>query len=446
MAGAPGGAPAIVGDTNIDYHAVPVRNARSRDVTTRVQTLIIGAGQAGLAMSRLLTDLDHEHLVLERGRIAERWRSERWESFRLLSPNWQTRLPGYSYRGPDPHGFMAGDEVVRFFDDYARSFRPEVHSGVTVTSADPCGGEWRVRTRDGRTYSARNLVVATGYFDRASIPAGLSATGMGEVHQLHTASYRSPSQLPSGPVLVVGAGPSGQQIADELATSGRDVHLAVSRHRPLPRIYRGADIYAWLDRMGVLDRTVDSLPPGTDPTMAPSVVLSGDREDMNVHRLAANGVSMVGRLTGVSGGWFQFAGDLEQRVAEADAHSAKVRAVVDHYVEEHGLDAPAAAPGPTGTPTWARRARRRLPVRSVSTIVWATGYARDYSWLPAHVVDAQARPRHRRGVSPEPGLYFMGLPWQSRRNSSFIDGVAGDAAYLAGRIAGRRPAPADLAA
>jgi putative flavoprotein involved in K+ transport len=417
-----------------------------KDVTTRVQTLIIGAGQAGLAMSRLLTELDHEHVVLERGRIAERWRSERWESFRLLSPNWQTRLPGYSYRGPDPHGFMAGDEVVRFFDDYARSFRPDVHTGVSVTSAVPDGAEWRVRTRDGRTYCARNLVVATGYYDRPAIPAGLSATGMGDVHQVHTASYRSPEHLPSGPALVVGAGPSGQQVADELAASGRDVHLAVSRHRPLPRSYRGADIYAWFDRMGVLHRTVDSLPPGTDPTSAPSVVLSGDREDMNVHRLAANGVSVVGRLTGVSGGRLRFADDLEQRVAEADAHAARARQVVDRYVEEHGLDAPAGSAGPAGTPAWARRARRSLPLRDVSTVVWATGYARDYSWLPPRVFDAQGRPRHRRGVSPAPGLFFMGLPWQSRRNSSFIDGVAGDAAYLAGRIAGRHPTLADLAA
>ncbi|MGH8827200.1 MAG: NAD(P)-binding domain-containing protein, partial [Jiangellaceae bacterium] len=197
-------------------------------MTTRVQTLIVGAGQAGLATSRWLTDLGQEHLVLERGNIAERWRSERWDSFRLLTPNWQTRLPGHAYDGPDPDGFMSGSEVVLFFDDYARSFGAEVRAGVTVTSAVSVEDGWHVHAGD-EVYVADNVVVATGHYDRPAVPT-IANGDLGEVQQLHSATYRNPDQLDPGAVLVVGSGPSGQQIADELALAGREVHLAVGRH------------------------------------------------------------------------------------------------------------------------------------------------------------------------------------------------------------------------
>lgn len=404
-------------------------------MTTRVQTLIVGAGQAGLAASRWLTDLGQEHLVLERGSVAERWRSERWDSFRLLTPNWQTRLPGHAYDGPDPDGFMPGSEIISFFDDYARSFGPDVRTGVTVTSVAPVEDGWRVHAGD-EVYVADNVVVATGHYDRPAVPA-IANGDLGEVQQLHSATYRNPDQLAPGAVLVVGSGPSGQQIADELALAGQEVHLAVGRHRPLPRTYRGADVYAWLDRMGMLKRTIDTLPPGSDPATAPSVVLSGDRHDLNLHRLAANGVSMVGRLTGISGGRLRFAADLAQRVAEADAHTARLRQVIDGYVEDRGLRVPAEEPASFGSPAWAGSARRALDVRDVSTIVWATGYWRDYSWLHAPVLTERGEPDHHRGVTAAAGLYFVGLRWQYRRNSNFIDGVGADAGYVAMQIARR---------
>ncbi|MGH8824189.1 MAG: NAD(P)-binding domain-containing protein, partial [Jiangellaceae bacterium] len=325
-------------------------------MTIRVQTLIVGAGQAGLAISRCLTTLGHDHLLVDRGHVAERWRTERWDSFTLLTPNWQTRLPGFRYTGHDPAGFMTRDEVVGFLSSYARSFDAPVRTGVTVTGVDPAPPGWIARTDSGR-YHATNVVVATGHYDRPAVPAVAADLPRG-VHQLHTTDYRNPEQMPPGAVLVVGAGPSGQQIADELACAGRQVFLAVGHHRPLPRRYRGHDVYWWMDRIGMLDRTVDSLPEPGASRRAPSVVLAGEERDLNLHRLVAHGVVPTGRLSAADGGRVHFDDDLPIRLAEADRNVRRLQDAVDEYVERHGVDAPVEDAVPPASTAWAHQAPR----------------------------------------------------------------------------------------
>jgi putative flavoprotein involved in K+ transport len=398
-----------------------------------VHTVVIGAGQAGLATSRSLTDRGIPHVVLERGGVGHRWRAERWDSFTLLSPNWLTRLPGFAYSGPDPHGFQTGAQVADLLEQYARASAAPVRTGVTVRAVERGAGCWMVRT-DAGTWRAANVVVATGDLDRPLIPA-LDAELPDGVTRLHTRAYRNPAQLPPGGVLVVGAGPSGQQIADELARAGRPVHLAVGRHRALPRHYRGKDTYWWMHRTGSLHRTRASLPGG--PRRGPNAVLAGGCDDLDLHRLVRHGVVPHGRLTGVSGGVATFAADLATTVRAADGHAERFRASVDAFVARTGLDVPPAAPRRQPAAPWADRAATTLDLSGIATVVWATGFRRDFSWLPAVVLDAEGEPVHDRGVTAAPGLYVVGLRWLHRRSSSFLAGVGADAVYLAEHIAAR---------
>ena len=399
-------------------------------ITGHIATVVIGAGQAGLALSHCLTARGLEHVVLDRGTIAHSWRTQRWDSFTLLSPNWQTRLPGYRYRGADPAGFMTGAQVVAFFEDYARSFAAPVRGGVTVRRVTPLGRRWLIDTSTG-TLTADNVVVATGDLTHPHVPrlgSGLSP----RIAQLHTSAYRNPAQLPAGAVLVVGAGPSGQQIAAELAADGRRVHLAVGRHRCLPRRYRGRDTYWWMDRLGMLHRTADSLASGA--RRSPNAVLAGGTRDLDVRRLVAEGVVAHGRLLGVEGGIATFADDLAATLATAEGNAQRFRAAVDAHVAASGLDVPAARPEPD--PARIPDAPRELDLRTVGAVVWATGFRRDHGYIDADVV-VDGEPVHHRGVTTAAGLYFLGLRWQHRRSSSFIDGVGGDAEYLAEHIARR---------
>lgn len=406
----------------------------------RTDTLIIGAGQAGLALSHRLTEAGHEHLLLERGRVAERWRSERPDSFRLLTPNWMTRLPGFRYRGPDPDGFMDRDGIVDFFAAYADSFGPAVHTGVTVTSVDRAwDGTWEVTTDQG-VYVAHDVVVATGHMDRPKVP-DCARSLPPDVAQLHSSQYRNPAQLPDGRVLVVGAGPSGQQIAQELALAGRDVVLAAGGHRALPRRYRGHDVYWWMERLGLLDRTVDTLPdPAAAARTTRSSVLQGGREDLDLRRLHTQGVAITGRLLGADRSRVTLGTGLAADLAAADSNADRLRTMVDEHVRRTGLPAPEQPWAPAPVPAWAEHAPTSLDLRreDVRVVIWATGYGRDWSWIHAPVFDRHGEPEHVRGVTAAPGLSFLGLRWQYRRDSAFIDGVGRDASHLARHLTEQR--------
>jgi putative flavoprotein involved in K+ transport len=402
-----------------------------------VQAVVIGAGQAGLATSRCLTDRGVPHVVLERGGVGHRWRAERWDSFTLLSPNWLTRLPGYAYAGPDPHGFQTGAEVADLLERYAQASGAPVRTGVTVQAVERGAGCWVVRT-DAGTWRAANVVVATGDLDHPVVPA-LDADLPDGIDRLHTSAYRNPDRLSPGGVLVVGAGPSGQQIADELARAGRTVHLAVGRHGGLPRRYRGRDTYWWMHRMGTLNRDRASLAGG--PRRGPNAVLAGGVDDLDLHRLVRHGVIPHGRLTGVTGGVATFGTDLAAIVCAADEHAARFRESVDAFVARTGLEVPPAAPWHPPAAPWADDPATTLDLSGIGTVVWATGFRRDFSWLPSAVLDADGEPVHDRGVTAAPGLYVVGLRWLHRRSSSTLAGVGADAAHLAEHIAVRDRVP-----
>jgi putative flavoprotein involved in K+ transport len=403
----------------------------------RTHTLIVGAGQAGLALSHCLSARGIDHVVLERGRIGERW-AGRWDSLRLLTPNWMTRLPGWRYTGPDPDGYMTRAEVIGMLDAYARSFAAPVREQVTVLRAEPAPGGWRVTTDQG-VWEAINLVVATGHCQHTRIPS-LEGRVPSDVVQMTASSYRTPDQLPDGGVLVVGASASGVQLASELARSGRSVVLAVARHTRLPRQYRGRDILYWLDRIGSLARPLSSLPDPEAGRHEPSMQLVGSHppQTVDLASLAQAGVRLAGRLAGFDGHRARFAGEFARDVGEADAQLTRLLAKIDGHIRAHG--APAASPAeslPASPQVPDIDEALDLRGAGVRTVLWATGFGRSYPWLPASVVDHTGEIRQVRGRAPAPGLYVIGLQFMIRRNSSFIDGVGDDAREIAAEIAQR---------
>ena len=395
------------------------------------ETIIIGGGQAGLAMSRCLTDRGVEHVILERGRVAERWRSERWDSLRLLTPRWQSRLPGWRYRGPDPDGFMTKSEVVTYLDEYARSFRAPLHVGVAVTRVHGRGDSFEVQTDAGGWVSS-NVVIATGYCARAAVPA-FAADLAGDIDQLVPTQYRNPQQLRAGGVLVVGASATGIQLASEIARTGREVILAVGSHIRMPRHYRGRDIMRWLDEMGVLGETADQVPDLEASRRQPSLQLIGSEAGgaLDLQVLQERGVRIVGRVTGASGHRAYFSDDLADAIGHADRKMHGMLDRIDLHLSRLRLTrAFPVEPRPrsVAVPTAPRAVDLRD--RGVNTVVWATGYRREYPWLHIPVLDAKGEILHRGGVTPRPGLYVLGLQFMRRRNSAFLDGVGADAADL----------------
>ena len=395
------------------------------------ETIIIGGGQAGLAMSRCLTDRGVEHVILERGRVAERWRSERWDSLRLLTPRWQSRLPGWRYRGPDPDGFMTKSEVVTYLDEYARSFRAPLHTGVAVTRVRGRGDSFEVQTDAGGWVSS-NVVIATGYCARAAVPA-FAADLAGDIDQLVPTRYRNPQQLRAGGVLVVGASATGIQLASEIARTGREVILAVGSHIRMPRHYRGRDIMRWLDEMGVLGETTDQVPDIDASRRQPSLQLIGSEAGgaLDLQVLQERGVRIVGRVTGTSGHRAYFSDDLADAIGHADRKMHGMLDRIDSHLSRLRLTrAFPVEPRPrsVAVPTAPRAVN--LMDRGVNTVVWATGYRREYPWLHIPVLDAKGEILHRGGVTPRPGLYVLGLQFMRRRNSAFLDGVGADAADL----------------
>ncbi len=409
-----------------------------------IDTLVVGGSQAGLAMSRCLAERGVEHVVLERGKVGERWRSERWPSLRLLTPNWQSRLPGFRYRGDDPHGYMTKHELVAFLEAYARSFAAPVEAGTAVLEvASAEGGGYRVSTDRG-AWTARRVVLATGHSDRPAVPrfaAGIPAA----VRQVVPTGYRGPDELPPGGVLVVGASATGVQLADEIHRSGRPVTLAVGRHTRLPRNYRGRDILFWLDALGLLDERADQVHDLEASLRQPSFQLVGrpDHATLDLAVLQAMGVRLVGTAVGVESGRLELCQDLAASTLKADAKLARLLARIDRFVERAGLESEVAPPAPIA-PVAAPPAPTSLDLAAegIATVVWATGYRREYPWLAVPVLDERGEIRHRGGVTPARGLYALGLRFQRRRNSSFLDGVGTDARELADHLVASRLAPA----
>jgi putative flavoprotein involved in K+ transport len=379
----------------------------------RIETLIIGAGQAGLALSHHLGAAGHEHVLLERGRVAQRWR-ERWDSLTLLSPNWMNRLPGAPAHR-EGGGFMTRTELIAQLERYAGSFGAPVVEGVEVEHVERRDRSFRVGTSSG-AWIARNVVVATGDAAGPFVPF---APRRGLL-SLHAAEYRRPADVPDGRVLIVGAGASGQQLALELASAGRDVVVAVGRHSRAPRRFRGRDIFEWLDLLGDFDRTVDELPDLEAAKRVPLFPLSGANggEDLGLDRLVREGVTVTGRLQGFDRTRAMFGDDLGANLAAADA---RLRKLVRRIDERADVDDVRLPDGP-----------RSVDTRTLAAVVWATGYRRDYPWLAIPgALDARGEIVHRRGVTPVAGLYVLGLAFQYRRSSHFIGGVGRDAEALA---------------
>ena len=398
--------------------------------------IIIGAGHCGLAMSNHLTARSIDHVVIERGEVANSWRTERWDSLRLLTPNWQTRLPGYAYAGNDPHGFMTVPEVVQFVQRYAEHSRAPVVTGTRVTRVRQRDGGYEVSTSEG-SWRCRKLVIASGACNVASVPS-VSTALPAEVTSLSLLQYKNPALLPQGGVMIVGASASGVQLAREIRASGRRVVLCVGEHVRMPRTYRGRDIQWWMNATGAMNVRYDALDDIQRARHLPSPQLIGtpDHATIDLNSLRKSDVELVGRLVGLGDGKAQFSGSLANCCALADLKMNRLLAVIDEWVEENGLtkDFPAAEryePTDAGPET---RLSLDLAEAGIDTVIWATGYRPDYSWLDVPVLDRKGRIQHDGGVVSAPGMYVMGLPFMRRRKSSFIDGAGDDAADLAAHL------------
>lgn len=400
-------------------------------------TIVIGAGQAGLAMSRCLRDAGVDHLVLERGRLAERWRSERWDSLRMLTPNWMTRLPGRDPQVDDPNGFMSKDDLVGILEEYAASFGAPVREQTEVTRVEEAGEGFVVTTAAG-AIAARNVVVATGQTARPSVP-GFADRLHPAIAQLHASRYRNPDALDRGGVLVVGSGASGLQIAAELADAGREVMLATGRHARAVRQYRGRDLWWWLEQIGSLDQTADEVGDIEAARRAPSLGLTGagGGRDIDLGTLEREGIRIAGRVLGAEGSAVEFGTNVRQDAAEADERLIRLLDRFDEWAHGSSVEAE------LGPPLRPLPVRLQAPVSGevelrsagVGTVIWSTGYRQSYPWLAVDVLDDAGEMIHRRGVTSVPGLYVLGLRFLWRRGSHFVDRVGRDAEYLADVIA-----------
>lgn len=412
---------------------------------SRVDTVVVGAGHAGLAVSNLLTSAGHEHVVLERGQVGERWRSERWDSLHLLTPNWMTRLPGWRYLPPGPDAYLSAAGFVHLLDRYVASFDAPVveRTNVEVVQQAPAGDPYQVVTDRG-TWQARNVVVATGPHGRPYVPAAIRSGDLGPIEVVTAQRYRNPEQLPGGAVLVVGASSSGVQIADELARAGRAVVLSVGRHTRMPRRYRGMDIFWWLQKTGRLARTIDDVSDGAAARRETSLQLAGRNnpelsdQSLDLATLQAGGVRLVGRLQQSSGGRARFGDDLANQVATADGRMHRFLDLVDDYVARAGLTREVTEPvrpRPVDRPVPAEELD--LTAEGISSVVLATGYRPHHPWLRVPVTGPDGSITQYRGVTAASGLYVVGQRFQHRRDSTLIDGARHDAAAVVRHLLAR---------
>lgn len=434
---------------NTHLHAVP--NPVELDGAHH-SVIVIGGGQAGLSMSWWLTSHGVDHVVLEADKAGHEWHDRRWDSFCLVTPNWQCALPGFPYSGPDPDGFMVRDQIVEYLDKFVASFGPPLVEGIRAT---------RLRARtDGRfeigfetsteagtatgTLTGDQVVVATGPYQVPRTPR-LAERLPDHVTQLHSAQYRNPEQLPDGAVLVVGTGQSGCQIAEDLHLAGREVHLATGTAPRVARFYRGRDCVAWLSDMGTYTKGIDKFADGEAVRFRTNHYVTGrdGGRDIDLRRFAAEGMRLHGRLAGISGSALDFGPQLRANLDGADAVAESIKDSIDAFIEANGIDAPVEE---RRAPVWEPGPDADLPERldlvetGINTVIWSTGFGRDNRWIELPIFDGRGYPTHDRGVTSQPGLYFLGLPWQYTWGSGRFSGVAADAEHLAGEIVRTRRA------
>jgi len=401
--------------------------------------VVVGGGQAGLSMSYCLKQRGIEHVVLERHGVGHEWRTARWDSFCLVTPNWQCQLPGHPYDGTDPDGFMTRDEIIDYVESYAASFAPPLREGVAVNELRLDGDDgFALQTSDG-SIRASQVVIATGGYHVPRIPR-IAATLPSAIEQLHSSQYRHAHELPVGDVLVVGTGQSGCQIAEDLHLAGRRVHLCVGGATRTARFYRGRDVVAWLDDLGYYDLPVHEHKLGADVREKANQYVTGrdGGRDIDLRRFAREGMRLYGRLRGVDGTTLRFADDLRHNLDAADAASEAIKDTIDRHIAENEIDAPLEQ---RYTPVWEPGIEpKELELRgsAIGSIVWCTGFDTDYSWVDVPAFDGRARPVHDRGVTGVPGLYLVGLPWLHTWGSGRFSGIARDAEYLADLVVAPR--------
>lgn len=405
----------------------------------RTTTVVIGAGHGGLAISRCLADRSIDHVVLERSEVANSWRTERWDSLRLLTPNWQCRLPGHAYGGDDPDGFMTMPEVIEFITGYAKAIAAPVRTGTTVTSVRRTEDGYRVTT-DHDEWDCQTVVLATGAFNRPHVPAFAAAVPE-PVRSLTPMEYHNPDDLAEGGVLVVGASATGVQIAHEVQRSGRPVTMAVGEHVRGPRVYRGRDIQWWMEAAGVLDERYDEVDDIVRARRVPSMQLGGtpERATFDLNALTDIGVRLVGRLAGIRDGQAQFSGSLRNKCELADLKLDRLLDTVDEWATANDMDDATPPPERFTRTVVSEPPTLGLDLTSgaIQTVLWATGFRPDYSWLDVDVLDPKGLVRHDGGVVGDaPGMYLIGMPFLRRRKSSFIDGARVDAEDLVADLAG----------
>ena len=405
--------------------------------------MVIGGGQAGLAVSYYLTEQRHDHVVLEQAPyVASAWRDKRWDSFTLVTPNWTVRLPGFPYTGIDPDGFMARSEIVSHFELYAASFAAPVRHGHSVSAVDPAPNGYRVSLADGECYIAANVIVATGSYQFPK-PTVLSQAMPAHIVQLHSSQYRHPDALPPGAVLIVGSGDTGCQLTSELYTSGRQVYLCASGSPRRPRRYRGKDFVFWSLTLGKMNQTADQLPhPSARFAATPHASGKDGGRTLNMHQFAHDGVCLLGRLVDINDGNLMLAPDLAESLAFADKASDDFKFDVDEFVRRTGFDAPDAMPDLVDIVRSDAGARSpttlNLCAAGITTVIWANGYGFDYSWVHLPVFDDWGYPAQQRGVTRFRGLYFLGMNFLHYRKSGILLGVGDDAAFIATQISGLR--------
>ncbi|MDY7559680.1 MSMEG_0569 family flavin-dependent oxidoreductase [Pseudomonas sp. 10B1] len=403
--------------------------------------IVVGGGQAGLSASYYLQQQGIDHLLLEKHSVTHAWRHQRWDAFSLVTPNWQCALPGYTYsdqfKGQDPHGFMKRDEINTYLAGFAQSVNAPLLEGVTVQRVVPrASGGYDLHTSQGE-YTADKVIVASGGYHTPIIPRLAERLPAG-IQQIHSEQYRNPQALPAGNVLVVGSGQSGAQIAEDLHLAGRKVYLAVGDAPRCARFYRGKDVVDWLAQMGYYDIGVDTHPlrEGVRDNTNHYVTGRDGGRDIDLRQFANEGMELFGRLEGLNGVWLQFASNLSESLDSADAVYNRINTTIDGYIEKNAIDAPA---GEFYSPVWTpeqERAELDLEAHGITSIIWCIGFTPDFTWVEAPVFNGRGHPGHQRGVTTQPGLYFLGLPWLYTWGSGRFSGVARDAEYLVEHIAG----------